>query len=94
MAWLHHIKDAVSQLKYSPFDIGNGTGKGKEKAPAIPTYPVTLLWYPRMEKYRLYPGGSAQTGLGLPHGAAITGFGRCLGGSGDRYRRRHGCRCS
>jgi hypothetical protein len=66
MAWLHHIKDAVSQLKYSPFDVDNGTGKGKENAPAIPTYPVTLLWYPRMEKYRLYPGGAPKRAWDYP----------------------------
>ena len=24
--------------------------RGRGKVPAIPTYPVTLLWYPRMEK--------------------------------------------
>jgi len=44
------IQDAVSLQDYPPFDVGNGTGKGNGKAPAIPTYPVTLLWYPRMEK--------------------------------------------
>ena len=26
----------------------NGSGNGKSKALTIPTYPVTLLWYPRM----------------------------------------------
>jgi hypothetical protein len=44
------IQDAVSLQDYPPFDVGNGTGKGKGKALAIPTYPVTLLWYPQMEK--------------------------------------------
>ena len=39
----------MSLQDYPLFDVGNGTGKGKGKAPAIPTYPVTLLWYPRME---------------------------------------------
>ena len=40
------IQDAVSLQDYPPFDVGNGTGKGKGKgkAPAIPTYPVILLW--------------------------------------------------
>jgi len=37
----------------SPFYVGNGTGKEKEKASAIPTYPVTLLWHPRMKKQAL-----------------------------------------
>jgi hypothetical protein len=44
----------VSLQDYPPFEAGNNTGnsngKGKGKARAYPTYPVTLLWYPRMEK--------------------------------------------
>ena len=36
----------MSLQNYPPFDVGNGTGKGKEKAPAIPTYPVTPLVVP------------------------------------------------
>jgi hypothetical protein len=40
------IQDAVSLQDYPLFNVGNGIGKGKGKgkAPAIPTYPVTLLW--------------------------------------------------
>jgi hypothetical protein len=46
------IQDAVSLQDYPPFEASNnaGNGKGKGKARAYPTYPVTLLWYPRMEK--------------------------------------------
>jgi hypothetical protein len=46
------IQDAVSLQDYPPFEAGSntGNGKGKGKARAYPTYPVTLLWYPRMEK--------------------------------------------
>jgi len=42
----------VSLQDYPPFEAGNNTsnGKGKEKARAYPTYPVTLLWYPRIGK--------------------------------------------
>jgi hypothetical protein len=42
----------VSLQDYPPFEAGSntGNGKGKGKARAYPTYPVTLLWYPRMEK--------------------------------------------
>jgi len=43
------IQDAVSLQDYPPFDVGNSISKGKGKTSAIPTYPVTLLWYPRME---------------------------------------------
>jgi hypothetical protein len=42
----------VSLQNYPPFEAGisTGNGKGKGKVRAYPTYPVTLLWYPRMEK--------------------------------------------
>jgi hypothetical protein len=40
----------VSLQDYPPYDVGNSTGKGKGKVPTIPTYPVTLLWYPRMKE--------------------------------------------
>ena len=46
------IQDAVSLQDYPPFEAGSntGNGKGKGKVRAYLTYPVTLLWYPRMEK--------------------------------------------
>ena len=42
----------MSLQDYPFFETGGntGNGKGKGKARAHPTYPVTLLWYPRMEK--------------------------------------------
>jgi hypothetical protein len=42
----------VSLQDYPFFEAGSntGNGKGKGKVRAYPTYPVTLLWYHRMEK--------------------------------------------
>ena len=42
----------MSLQDYPPFEAGSNTdnSKGKGKARAYLTYPVTLFWYPRMEK--------------------------------------------
>jgi hypothetical protein len=68
------IQDAVSLQDYPPFNVSNGTGKGKGKGKgsAIPTYPVTLLWYPRMEKTgaRSYGGYARAEESLLPGGTS------------------------
>jgi hypothetical protein len=62
----------VSLQDYPPFEASNnaGNGKGKGKARAYPTYPVTLLWYPRMEKTdpKSYGGYAWAEELLLPGG--------------------------
>jgi hypothetical protein len=44
------IQDAISLQDYPTYSTGTSNGNSKGKTQAIPTYPVTLLWYPRMPK--------------------------------------------
>jgi hypothetical protein len=37
-------------LQAPPYSTGTSNGNSKGKAQAILTYPVTVLWYPRMPK--------------------------------------------